>query len=388
MNKTETEFIELKEIASSITSVIWKANTDENLNLSNTYVSPVADEILELPPGTINNSWEKYFSYVNPDDLPKAIITLKKSLTQTDKVLSCDYRMIKNNGETIWLQSAGRCKKEDGKMQLFGHSIDITERKKLEIELIDHKENLELKIKEQTKILEKNLKKTEEQSKYKTVFLNNVSHEIRTPLNAILGFSNLLLQREDICEQAKKFAVIINESGENLLKVVSDIIEISDAQTGQLELNKEEFCVNQLLGDIFEKYFGHEILAEKYILLKKIDATESLTIFADRHYITKVFDYLIDNAMKFAQEGTVTFGYDTQKKTFFVSNTGTEIPTEKYEQIFEPFRQADEGLNRAFGGTGLGLSIAKAVVNKHNGKIWINQNDNLITFYFTLNTLK
>ncbi len=251
---------------------------------------------------------------------------------------------------------------------------DITERKRVEIELIKSKE------------------KAEESEKLKSVFLANMSHEIRTPLNAILGFSDFLGDPLLTEERRKKFVDIINNSGQQLLHIINDLIDISKLESKQLTLSSKECKINDMLTDTIEIYNRSESLQNKpdiRLILNLPVQQFDLVIKTDKIRLQQVLNNLITNAIKYTNEGFVEVGYEIKSKNnasfieFFVKDTGIGIPSDKHEIIFERFRQVEENGYRE--GTGLGLSISKGIVDLMGGEIWFDSAVNKGTsFYFTL----
>jgi PAS domain S-box-containing protein len=211
---------------------------------------------------------------------------------------------------------------------------DITERKKTETDLIAAKE------------------KAEESDRFKTAFLHNVSHEIRTPMNAILGFSSLL-NEPDLSEKDRtQFIDVIFQSGNQLLSIINDIVDLASIESGQVKVNQKEINLNTTMIRISEQ-FSYREKPHKIIL--------SLT-------------NLIINAFKFTTKGRIDFGYDLKERflEFFVKDTGIGIPPEYHSRIFDRFYQVDYAFSRQYTGTGLGLSICKAYVELLGGKIWLD----------------
>jgi signal transduction histidine kinase/CheY-like chemotaxis protein len=254
-------------------------------------------------------------------------------------------------GETI-IGSSGKIKKIHGTMQ------DITERKLMESEL-------------------KNAKlKAEESDRLKSAFLANMSHEIRTPLNGILGFSELLKHKNLTVEKRLFYIDIICSNGKQLLNVISDIIDISKIESGQITIDNNSFCPETMLSDLHE-HLKTELKAKGK---PKIGTRElpdlnlrNTSIVADEIHLKQVLMNLLSNAVKFTNTGQISLGYEIRKSNieYFVSDTGIGIQAGFHKLIFERFRQANESASREHGGTGLGLAICKNLVELMGGKIWV-----------------
>lgn len=242
--------------------------------------------------------------------------------------------------------------------------------------------------------LRKAIQKAEESDRLKSTFLANMSHEIRTPLNGILGFSQLLGFPNVTDEKRKKYLHFIDINAKQLLDIISDIIDVSKIQSGQLKINKKEVEVHKVLKAVYD-YHSKELINKQKedvnLRLQMPSQNESLLIDTDVNRFKQVIDNLINNAMKFTEEGYIEFGYThwtSNSILFYVSDSGIGIEKEHHQIIFERFRQVDESETRAYGGTGLGLAICKNIVELLGGKIWVDSTVGVgSTFYFTLPAL-
>jgi len=220
--------------------------------------------------------------------------------------------------------------------------------------------------------------KAEQSDKLKSAFLANMSHEIRTPMNAVLGFASLL-KRTDLEEGTRQeYIEHILHSGENLIKLINDIVDISKIESNQLEIEKCPVRLNELLEQIFNRYEELLIIRNKMDIALEMETAipdPDFTIISDPFRLQQVLSNLLNNAIKFTTKGEVKFGYSIAKSElmFFVQDQGIGIPHEKYEEIFERFSKLDdpERINKS--GAGLGLSISKSLVNMLGGNIWIDK---------------
>jgi PAS domain S-box-containing protein len=246
---------------------------------------------------------------------------------------------------------------------------DITERKKAEAELIAAKE------------------KAEESDRLKTAFLHNVSHEIRTPMNAIMGFSTLLNEPDVSDSDRKQFIEIISQSGNQLLSIINDIVDLASVESGQMKLNIKEINLNTTLRRISEQ-FSYKEKPHKITLTLNISLTDKeVDILTDGTKLVQIISNLINNAFKFTKKGKIDFGYELKDDflEFFVKDTGIGIPPEHQTKIFDRFYQVDSAVSRQYTGTGMGLSICKAYVELLGGKIWLDSNPGEGTaFNFTI----
>lgn len=229
--------------------------------------------------------------------------------------------------------------------------------------------------------------KAEESDRLKTAFLNNISHEIRTPMNAIVGFSELLLDQRITENDRNEFIGIIRDSSHRLLAIITDLINISAIESGQLEMAEERINLNSCLQGIYN-LIHNEINAEKVVLNLDVALKDDHSvILSDRTKLTQILLNLLRNSIKFTEAGRIDFGYLIRNAEieFFITDTGIGIPQEKFETVFARFEQVDDSLSRQFGGTGLGLPISKAYVELMGGRIWLKSEVNSGTqFYFTI----
>ena len=257
--------------------------------------------------------------------------------------------------------------------QLMITLSDTTKQKKYEEELLNSK------------------KKAEESDRLKSAFLANMSHEIRTPMNAIVGFSSLL-QKPGLPETKKeKYITFIRNSGNTLLNLINDIIDISKIESGQLKIIFQETDVNKLLTEIFaieREIFKREEYSGVNLYLRCVQVA---SMKVDPARLKQIFSNLISNARKFTPHGSVEFGFypinegDTTI-TFFCSDTGVGIPAERLPFIFERFRTYDfDSGERVSRGTGLGLSITQNLVELMGGTILVESEPGVgSTFTFNL----
>ena len=217
-------------------------------------------------------------------------------------------------------------------------------------------------------------KKAETSDKLKSSFLANMSHEIRTPMNSIIGFSQLLSENPD-AETQKKYVDLILESGDSLLTLINEILDISQIEAGQGKLFPKNFEIEQLLVDLFNAFEAERIKNKKdeiELILAEPEGTRKKTIYADPYRLKQVLSNLLNNAFKFTDSGKITFGYSLlpgQKLRFFVEDTGIGIASENMEAIFHRFFKLEDDINRLYRGTGLGLAICKQIVEMMGGKL-------------------
>lgn len=224
--------------------------------------------------------------------------------------------------------------------------------------------------------------KAEESDRLKSAFLANMSHEIRSPLNGIIGFSELLKERQTD-EKTNRYANYISVRSRDLLRIINDILDFSRIEAQQLNIQTKIFKLHPLLEELENTYIKDEAGKNINISFKKGPDSE---INTDEFRLKQVFINLIDNAIKFTENGTVEVGYKLEKSNvqFYVKDTGIGIPEDKTNIIFERFRQINDSASRQ-GGNGLGLAICKGIIELMKGRIWVvSEEGKGSTFYFSI----
>jgi signal transduction histidine kinase len=262
-------------------------------------------------------------------------------------------------------------KGESLKHSLVRIILHAVERKQIKNNLVQTNEQLEM-LKKRADLLAEEAVKA---NKAKSQFLANMSHEIRTPMNAIIGFSNILAE-EDLPEEHKKSINIIKESGEGLLMLINDILDLSKIESGQLEIETIDTFLSQLIEPI--ELLMKPKAVEKNIELQVIKANGlPAMIYTDPTRLRQCLINLLSNAIKFTEQGYVRMKVTSQQDNaksfvrFDVEDTGIGIAPDKQKMIFESFTQADGSTTRKYGGTGLGLAITKQLAELLGGQITV-----------------
>jgi PAS domain S-box-containing protein len=284
-----------------------------------------------------------------------------------------EFHNRKKNGELYWeWATITSIKNENDKTTNYiAIKEDISLRKQMEAELIIAKE------------------KAEESDRLKSAFLANMSHEIRTPLNSIIGFSELLTDSAFEDDQKTQFIETIIANGNNLLNIISDIVDISKIEAGEITIRNSKIQVKHFLDEIMAMHLM-TVEGKKLQFNQTYDeslAEKEYSVFADKERLQQIFNNLISNALKFTSEGFIEIGCRLvdDRIEFHVTDTGIGIPPEFHNKIFDRFRQVEASYTRKFGGNGLGLAISKNLIELMGGKIWVeSEMGKGATFYFTL----
>ena len=305
--------------------------------------------------GTPLNEIIKVHSHFHPDDRRMMLRFFDQVLIREASHLRRDVRILCEDGTYTWTRvnvMVRDFRPEDGIIDMVCVNYDITELKETERKLIAARD------------------KAEELDRLKSAFLANMSHEIRTPLNAIVGFSSLLTETEDMKDR-KQYMAIVQENTELLLQLISDILDLSKMESGAFEFVKSDTDVNLLCSEIIRSLrmkvpAGVELVFEECL--------PGCHVWADKNRLNQVISNFINNALKFTFSGSITVGYYRQTDgylRFYVRDTGMGIPKNKIKTVFDRFVK----LNSFVHGTGLGLSICKSLVEQMGGTIGVESEE-------------
>lgn len=235
------------------------------------------------------------------------------------------------------------------------------------------------KVRQQQELIERlntTEKKLREAATVKENFMANMSHEIRTPMNAILGFTNLL-QRKELDGEAKEYVETIKKSGDNLLTIINDILDLSKIEAGMMRIEPAVFSMRKLIHSV-EAMFRAKAEEKQLQLSSSVDESLPDLLEGDAFRLTQILVNLVGNALKFTEQGRVIISASNegrkeniQRTGITVSDTGIGIESGKLKHIFERFQQAEDSVTRKYGGTGLGLSIVNELVILQKGNIHV-----------------
>ena len=326
----------------------WSYDTKCNLMT----IDPRYFEHLDIPAGDCTLTNEQFAQLVHPDDIAGVLeaLTLQAQGNFIEDPVS--YRLHRGDGKWEWFEAQSSYLGQGTQIpfRLVGVCMSTQEHKKIEEELTKSRD------------------KAQQSDKLKSAFLANMSHEIRTPLNAIVGFSNLLVDGDMAFkkEEIKEFLSLIHLNCEQLLALISDILDLSKIESNTMVFNITEQPLTPLLQNILR---AQQInVPQEVELLLDLPATDTI-ITTDPLRLKQVINNLINNAIKFTSKGTVTLGYkqNNDQVSIFVKDTGTGIDEDKINRIFERFYKGDNFVQ----GTGLGLAISHTIIEHLKGTITV-----------------
>jgi PAS domain S-box-containing protein len=253
---------------------------------------------------------------------------------------------------------------------------DVTERERIRAALDQQYLHLEALVEVRTREAVAAKESAEQANRAKSVFLANMSHELRTPLNAVLGFSQLLQRDSEIAEESQKKLAIINRSGQHLLSLINDVLEISRIEAGRSATVTEAFDLVDLLNSIEEMI---RVRADGKGLIFLVEHAADLPAFVegDGPHLKQVLINLLGNAVKYTEHGSVSLRVSRCNEEpageicFAVADTGPGIATDEQERVFQPFYQTEIGIAKG-DGTGLGLAISREYTRMMNGRLTVD----------------
>lgn len=298
----------------------------------------------------------KNATFISPDDQQWGTNAELFEVIKREEVYKGEILSKKKDGSAYW-ESISITPIKNSKNEITSFVAvkeDITLRKEMEYRLIEARDN------------------AQRSNKLKEIFLQSMSHEIRTPLNAIVGFSELLNDANELSnETIKYYTSIICSSSKQLLSIVSDILTMASIQTGQEKVRLKPVDINKIfdhLHNIFKPLIKNK---EVDLICSKHSKDKPFITNTDETKLEQILTNLLNNAIKFTQKGFVEFKYELSGNNleFKIKDTGIGIAREHQEYIFERFRQADPNIHIDYGGTGLGLSISKSFAEMLGGNI-------------------
>lgn len=359
----------------------WDMEKDEK------YWSPQFKKLLGYEDDEIKASYHEFESRLHPDDRENIKLEMKAHL-EHNFPFNSECRLRKKSGEYCWFRAkATTVRDENNKpVRMVGSIRDITKRMAGEEKLREYAQQMELKSNELAMAKEQAV----QANNMKSDFLANMSHEIRTPMNAVMGMTSILLE-SDMSQAQKQKLKIIHNSGEALLEIINDILDISKIEAGKMDLELIPFNLQKTALEITELFTTRCNEKGIKMLLQYVPGTPEWVI-GDVGRIRQIIINLVSNAIKFTDSGHVMItvkatGVDSEKTFlhFEITDTGIGIPEKIQKELFEKFMQGDSSTTRKYGGTGLGLAICFRLVALMDGKIGVKSKENKgSTFWFDL----
>ncbi len=361
--KYEKRLEENKKLHLSFITNLQTGVIVHNKDTSVSFNNPKSEELLGLKSQQIKGkkATDSIWNFVYEDNtkLPVDEYPVMQVINNKKALQNMVVGISRNKYDMVWLIVNGFPILDDKNeiKQIIISFNDITNEKKNALLLEKKNEEIERSNKE----LKLAKEEAEESNKLKTEFLNNMSHEVRTPMNGIIGFSDMLDNQELSDDKRKNYVKIVQNSSNQLLKVIDDILEISTLETKQEKFDKTALCLNDLLMETFSIFNLQSKERNIPLYLKKELADSRSFIYSDKSRLRKILDNLLENALRYTNAGFIELGYYIKDSTLtiYVKDTGIGIAPEKQKIIFERFSQANVEISRKHGGLGLGLSISR-----------------------------
>lgn len=291
--------------------------------------------------------------YVNPEDRDMAI----KTLLEQGFLEGHELEVRRRDGTTFWVSMNTMLVQDENGTHYDGTVQDITKRRRAEEMLVAAKEAAEAA------------------TNTKSEFLANMSHEIRTPMNAVIGMTGLLIN-ENLNAEQRDCVNTIRSSGEVMLEIINDLLDLSKIDGGMMELERQPFTLQDCIDEAIDLVAVNATVKDLKLGYSVEDGTP-LMIIGDPARLRQILVNLLSNAVKFTEQGEVSVSLSSMKLKgnrydihFAIKDTGIGIPQDKADRLFQPFSQVDASMARKYGGTGLGLAISKKLVEMMDGRIW------------------
>ena len=378
----------LHTLMSNLQGMVYRCRNEETWPME--FVSQGSLELTGYQPEEIMKGEPlDYGEVIHPEDRKFVWDTVQDSIKKNSH-FQVEYRIITRDEKQKWVWERGIVVERNSSAILEGFIMDVTQRKEAEKKLEEKNEALKNSLEQIKNInteLEQAKEKAEESDRLKSAFLANMSHEIRTPMNGIMGFANLLKKPQLTGKKQQQYIELIEQSGNRMLHIINDLIDISKIEAGQVEIHLSEININEQLQYLHTFFKPEAEEKELKLTFTKPLPDEQAFLQTDKDKLYLIFTNLIKNAIKYTDKGSIRFGYEPKGENIelYVEDTGIGIPEDKQQAIFDRFVQADMSTGSSYEGAGLGLAITKAYVEMLGGEIFLKSKEEAGTrFYFTI----
>lgn len=330
--------------------IIKNKDSNETLFISDYILSKTGYSYQEFA----ENPWS-FFTY--KDDIPKQEALFSQSNSNGLNAFFLEKRIISKTGKIYWFSEFIKTTKINDQYYQIILLRDISNEKEIDAELQRAKQLVE------------------DAERLKSAFLDNLPHEIRTPLHSITGFTSLLTDPDLSHEEQLEYIKFIQDSSNDILNLMDNIIEIAKLETNQIKPKREKCYINSIMDKLLSDTKGKQSVLEKEhlnIILKKGNFDSAFMVISDSERIYEIMSHMLNNALKFTEEGEIEFGYSMPRKNrieFYVKDTGIGISSDEMEFIFKKFGKSGNINTNKNRGTGLGLALSKKLVELLKGEI-------------------
>ena len=330
---------------------------DENNKF--TVINQALSDILEYTKEDITKTG--YFKLIPPKWIESEKLLFER--VKNGEKIFAEKEFYHSSGKLIPVEVSTSCLELDKNKYIVAIIRDISKRKKLEIQLLEYNQQLEIVVSERTKQLVKAKDDAESADRLKTEFLANLSHEVRTPMNAINGFAQLLGMEHTNIGQKRRFVDLILDNSQKLLRLIEDIVDLSKFETGQIQCIYKNIALYSFLKEMQKEYESYLSIAFKDLKIEIVNnADENIVIKSDVNRLKQSLMHLIENSIKYTEAGVIKIGFELigNKVMLFVEDKGIGIPQENLNRIFNVFEKPDFNKNKIYRGLGVGLALVKA----------------------------
>lgn len=333
--------------------IIKNKLTGEILLISDYLITKIGYSFKEIT----ENPWS-YFTY--KEDIEKQETIMNESEQNGLNSFIFNKRIVAKNGKIFWFSEFIKTLEIDGQLYQIILLRDINNEKEIEAELHRAKQQVE------------------DAERLKSAFLDNLPHEIRTPLHSITGFTSLLSDSNTSPEEQLEYLKFIQDSSNDILNLMDNIIEIAKLETNQIKPKKEKCYINSIIDKLSNDVASKKDILEKgHLSIKTIkeNTDSNFAIVSDPERIYEIMSHLLNNALKFTDDGEIEFGYTLLQKNrieFYVKDTGIGISPEEVDIIFKKFGKSGNINTNKNRGTGLGLTLSKKLIELLKGEIKLN----------------